>query len=361
VAVRIGALSIATSSSAIAQSSPPDSGVKTSFGAFVDGYYAYDFGRPIDFDRPYTTQAARHNEFNIGLAFVEAKINGRRIRGRVALQGGTAVQANYAGEPTIGSVSGSSVSRFIQEAFAGYQLTRSVWIDGGIFFSWIGMESFISRDNLTYSRSLSADFTPYYVSGIKITWSPSSRTTALLGIINGWQNISETNQDKAVGIRLDYSATQTAFAYYGFLGNETGSGLRAFNGIGLKTKPMSKLTLQANIDYGTQQERDMTRRSTWWSAGLAGKLRVSPAIGVSARAERYCDPHQVVVATGLPGTFNVSMASVGLDVSASDSRLLWRNELRGMWAEDSIFPDRSADSGLSRHDLVTITSVSLTF
>jgi hypothetical protein len=360
--VRIAALSIATASPAIAQVSPPDSGVKTSFGAFVDGYYAYDFGRPIDFDRPYTTQAARHNEFNIGLAFVEAKIEGQRIRGRVALQAGTAVQANYAGEPTNGSVSGPGVARFIQEAFAGYQLTRSVWVDGGIFFSWIGMESFISRDNLTYTRSLSADFTPYYVSGIKLTWSPSTRISALLGIVNGWQNISETNQDKAVGMRVDFSSSQTAsFAYYGFVGNETDSGLRAFNGIGFKTKPLSNLTLQANIDYGAQEKREVARHATWWSAGIAGKLQVTPAMGLSARAERYCDPHQVIVATGLPGTFNVSMASAGVDVSAAGSRLLWRNEIRGMWAEDSIFPDRSATSRVSRRDLATITSISLTF
>src|SRR6266545_2105193 len=73
----------------------PDTAVSVVVGAFIDGYYAYDFGRPTDFDRPFTTQATRHNEFNIGLAYIDAKLAGPRIRGRLALQAGTAVQSNY--------------------------------------------------------------------------------------------------------------------------------------------------------------------------------------------------------------------------------------------------------------------------
>src|ERR1700730_10559336 len=124
-----------------------DTTVKVSYGGFVDVYYAYDFGRPRSFDRPFTTAAARHNEFNVNLAYIEAKVSGPRVRGRLALQAGTSVQANYAGEPTVGAVSGPSLSRFIQEAVAGYQITPTLWVDGGIFLSHIGMENWTSRAN----------------------------------------------------------------------------------------------------------------------------------------------------------------------------------------------------------------------
>ena len=67
----------------------PDTAVTVSFGGFVDGYYAYDFGRPKNIDRVFTTQAVRHNEFNVNLAYVEAKLSGARVRGRLALQAGT--------------------------------------------------------------------------------------------------------------------------------------------------------------------------------------------------------------------------------------------------------------------------------
>ena len=76
------------------------------FGAFVDAYYAYDLNRPRALDRAFTTTAARHDEFNVNLAFVEAVLAAPRLRGRLAVQFGTSVQANYAGEPRVGAVSG---------------------------------------------------------------------------------------------------------------------------------------------------------------------------------------------------------------------------------------------------------------
>ena len=47
------------------------------------------------------------------------------------------------------------------------RVIQTMWIDAGIFFSHIGSESWISRDNPTNTRSLAADFTPYYETGIR--------------------------------------------------------------------------------------------------------------------------------------------------------------------------------------------------
>jgi hypothetical protein len=353
----------AAAASDSATRSAPDTAVTVSFGGFVDSYYAYDTGRPKNFDRPFTTQAVRHNEFNINLAYVEAKVSGPRVRGRLALQAGTSVQSNYSGEPRIGAVSGPDLSRFIQEAVAGYAITPSLWVDGGIFFSHIGEEGFISRDNLTYTRSLSADFTPYYESGVKLTWQATPRLTALLTVINGWQNISENNQDKGVGARLDYApSATTTISYYDFFGNEAGSGLlRAFNGVGLKSSLTSNFAVQANVDYGTQ-EKSGGGHSAWWSSGLIGKLQLSPLIAVSGRVEAYHDTDNVIVVTNLIGGFKASTASLGIDVSPlGGPRVLWRSEVRGTWASQPIFPDRGAATGTSDSNGLLVTSLALTF
>jgi hypothetical protein len=341
----------------------PDTAVTVSFGGFVDSYYAYDFGRPKTFDRPFTTQAARHNEFNVNLVYVEAKVSGARVRGRLALQAGTSVQSNYSGEPTVGTVSGPDLSRFIQEAVAGYAITPSLWVDGGIVLSHIGEESFISRDNLTYTRSLSAEFTPYYESGVKLTWQATPRLSALLTVVNGWQNISENNQDKGVGARLDYATSGgTTLSYYNFFGNEAGSGLlRAFSGVGLKTNLVSNFAVQWNFDYGTQQE-PLGGNSTWFSSGLIGKLQLNPNVGVSGRVERYQDPDNVIVATPDSSGFKVTTASLGLDLSPlGGPRVLWRSEVRGSWAATPIFPKRNAITGTSTSNALLVTSLGLTF
>lgn len=341
----------------------PDTAVTISYGGFVDSYYAYDFGRPKNIDRAFTTQAARHNEFNVNLAYVEVKASGPRVRGRLALQAGTSVQVNYSGEPRVGTVSGPDLSRFIQEAVAGYAITPTLWVDGGIFLSHIGEESFISRDNLTYTRSLSADYTPYYESGVKLTWQATPRLTALLTVVNGWQNISENNQDKGVGARLDYApSASTTFSYYDFFGNEAGSGLlRAFNGVGVKSNLASNVTVQWNFDYGTQKKA-AGGHSAWWSSALVSKRQLTPQVGISARGEYYHDSDNVIVVTTLRGGFKASTASVGVDVSPlAGPRVLWRSELRGTWATQPIFPDRSARTGTSASNGLLVTSLALTF
>jgi hypothetical protein len=69
-----------------------DTTLRVAFSGFVDSYFAYDVNHPRTLDRPFT-QAARHDEFNINLAFLDATLSGPRLRGRFAAQFGTSVQA----------------------------------------------------------------------------------------------------------------------------------------------------------------------------------------------------------------------------------------------------------------------------
>jgi len=349
-------------SKAVHAQTAPDTAVTISYGAFIDNYYAFDFSEPANFDRAFTTQAVRHDEFNVNLAFIEAKLSAPRLRGRLALQAGTSVQSNYSGEPSIGGVSGPSLARHIQEAVAGYRLTPTLWVDAGIFFSHIGMESFISRDNLTYTRSLSAEFTPYYESGAKLTWQQSPRLTAVFAVVNGWQNISENNKDKAVGLRLDFAGNAaTTVSYYNFIGKENATrNLRILNGVGLKANLGKTVTLQANGDYGVQNS-DRPGNSTWYSAGVTAKVQPNSKLGVSGRVETYHDRDQVIIVTGTDAGFRGTTASLGVDISPLGStRAMWRNEVRGTWTRDPVFPRRS-DSTLAKDNYLAVTSLAITF
>jgi len=343
-----------------------DTAVKITVGAFVDGYYAYDFDRPRNFDRSYTTQPARHNEFNINLAFVEAKLDGARVHGRIALQAGTSVQANYAGEPAVGSVSGPSVSRFIQEAFAGYKVANKLWIDGGIFFSHIGNEGFISRDNWTYSRSLVADYTPYYEAGVRAVWQATPTVTATAVVINGWQNISENNSDKAVGIRLDYAPNaRVTVSYDNFVGNEqpdsVRSRLRVFNEVIAKVQLTDAFGLSASGDYGLQRRATGSGNDTWHGAVLLGRYQLTSVVALNGRVEYFGDPGQVLISVPVGASaFRSSGASVGVDVSP-EPRIVWRTELRGFGARNPVFPSRSGVNKFLKNDGFAVTSVGLTF
>lgn len=332
------------------------------FGAFVDVYYAWDTGQPREFDRPYTTQPARHNEFNVNLAHVEARVAHDRVRGRLALQAGTSVQANYAGEPAIGAVSGPTLARHIQEAWAGVRVAPGLWVDGGIYFSYIGFEGWISRDNPTYTRSLVADYTPYYLSGARLTWEAAPRLTAQLHVVNGWQNISENNGDKAIGARVDWQATRAlAVGYSAFRGNEQPDSLpgrtRWLHQVLVRVVPGRGWEFQGVFDLGWQAVPD-GEGQTWYGASLIGRKALSPRVKVVARAERYADRHQVIVVTGGPDGFETWSGSLGVDVQVAP-RVLWRTEARGYRSGADLWPGAGVPASRPQ-GAVLVSSLALT-
>ncbi len=300
---------------AAADAAPSDTAPVIRFGGFVDGYYAYDAGRPATRDRSFAggalfgTQPSRHNEFNVNLAFVEAALTSDRYRGRLALQFGTSVQANYIGEPRQGLVAGPDVQQYLQEAVAGYQIADGLWVDGGIFFSNMGMEGWISRDNPTYTRSLVADYSPYYSTGVKLTYAASPKLTARLDVVNGWQNISENNQGKGAGLRLDYAATPSAtFSYYNLFSEEAGTRLRTFNGVGFKVTE-GALTLLGEGDVGTQRRGapsvppgNTASRARNPRSSVRQSTRAEPGTGATSRPSEAPLPRNAGLGTAAPSS-----------------------------------------------------------
>lgn len=327
------------------------------WSGFVDTYFAWDGGHPGSLDRPFTTQAARHNEFNVNLAQVAVTLGGERVRGRLALQAGTSVQANYAAEPAVGALSGGSLSRHIQEATAGYRIGRDLWVDAGIYFSYVGGESWMSRDNANYTRSLVAEYSPYYLSGARLTWQPpASPFTIQLHVMNGWQNISETNSGKAFGGRIDWRATPALTLGYGtFIGNELPDSVpprtRVFNQALAKLIAPGDVTVQGQVDYGIQGG------SRWFGWVVTARKALTPTLAMGARAEQYSDPDQVIVATGTANAFRAGGGSLNVDVGRA-AGMLWRTEIRGLRAGAPLFP--SGRTGTSKTSVLVVTSLALT-
>ena len=368
LAITLGIISAPVApATARAQSNTPvalaDTAPRITISGFVDAYYAYDANTPATLDRAFTTQAARHNEFNVNLAFIDATVTAPRVRGRFAAQFGTSVQANYAAEPRLGTLSGPDVSRYIQEAFAGYRVAPAVWVDAGIFFSPFGSENWISRDNWTYTRSLIADNSPYYEAGVRASWQATPALGVQLHVINGWQNVSETNGSKALGVRLDYvPSPRLALAYDGFLGNEAPDSaarrLRAWQEGIVTLRLARQWQLRGTIDYGTQRRTDSAGTSPWRGFAALARYEHSPRLAAAARIEGYSDPEQVIVTTGRDVGLRATGSSLTVDVTP-EPHLTWRTEARLLRARDAIFPvGRTSAPG--RSDAVVLMAVLLT-
>jgi Putative beta-barrel porin-2, OmpL-like. bbp2 len=335
-----------------------DTTTHVSVHGLVDTYYAFDFGRPADRERRFTTQPVRHNEANVNLAWLGVSAERERVRARVALQTGTSVQANYAGEPRKGNTSGPEVARFLQEGVVGVRLASTLWVDAGVYLSYIGLESWSSSDNPTYTRSLVADYSPYYLSGAKLTWQPSKRVSAQLHAMNGWQNISENNDSKAVGGRIDFTVSPAlTLSYANFFGNEQPDGsqssLRSFNQV------MAKGTLPTTTEWQMQLDVGSEARSDWYGVVAIARQPVTPRVAVVGRLERFSDPDQRIVSTGSSVGFVANGASIGIDVQV-DRGVRWRSEFRGTRASEAVYPV-AASRSLQRGNSLLVTSLSLAF
>lgn len=315
----------------------------TQVSGYLDTYYAYAANKPNGQRRSFTTQPVRHNEPNINLGFVDIVTKSEEFRGRFALQGGNSVDRNYATE--------HDDTKHIQEAYAGIKVGDKTWIEGGIFFGNIGMESWISRDNWTYSRSLMLDNVPYYSAGLRLEHEISQTDKFQFQILNGWQNISETNNAKAIGmqyhkiIRSDF-----IFTYNNFLGDENvyeGQKIRfrTYHNFIFKYVPVGPWQYMGSFDVGEQSQQDKSGLDVWFATSLVVRRIIDDIKSLAMRLEHYSDSHQSNVFTGTPKGFQVSGASLNLDTLIR-SNILFRNEVRALYSHDAIYSTHSGNRHL---------------
>ncbi len=278
---------------ASAQTDPDSTGTpKLTFGAFADVYYLYEFLEPADHQRPGFVYAhSRHNEFALNNAVLSAAYAADRVRGNLGLHTGTYVGRNYAAE----GLDGSEVLKLVYQANAGVRLAKGLWLDAGIMPSHIGYESALSIDNPTLTRSLMADNTPYYETGAKLTWDVSGKLTVSGLVLNGWQRIVETDQNKAIGTQVQYKPAKSVLLNSStFLGREgTRRYFHNFYGVFDFT---DQVTLMAAFDIGWQQVTGSPGAyKTWYNPNLIVRFKPTNRVAVAGRVEYYHDPENLIV------------------------------------------------------------------
>jgi Putative beta-barrel porin-2, OmpL-like. bbp2 len=325
------------------------------FDGFIDSYYSYDFMRPKNNERLYTTQAVRHNEPSINLAYLGAKYSDSKFRGRLAFQGGNSVVANtlYEPNPDLG---------VIQEAYLGIRVSENAWIDAGVYLGHIGMESWISKNNFTYTRSLLLDYVPYYSTGLRYVNDISSDTHFEFHLMEGWQNISETNSSKSFGFQFKKIINEFTLSYNNYFGDERvipgqENRFRTYHNFIVEMTISDRFKWQGSLDFGTQAQQKNSGVDAWQASAISFQYKLSPKSYLAWRAENYLDSHQSNVQTGTKNGFQVLGSSVNYDYHF-DNNTLWRTEFKTLQSKDKIY-FKSKSSVNEDHAL--ITNLSLAF
>lgn len=280
----------------------------------------------------------RNNEVNLNLAFVKISRNTGSVRFNAALAAGTYMNANYTAEP--------ATLKQVLEANVGLKISRkhNWWIDAGILPSHIGAESAISKDCPVLTRSLAAEGSPYYESGIRLSYTSRNEKWSVGSLLlNGWQHITRpAGQTKPCwGLQVQYKPFSSVLLNYSnFYGSDKPDTMRQrrlfHNLYGVFTFP-GKINVTAGFDIGTEFISSGIRaRYTWFSPLLLVKKEFTEKWAACFRAEYYHDPQQVIVFTGTPQGFRTGGLSANIDFSPRHNVLL-RAECRLLQSRDAVF------------------------
>lgn len=329
---------------------------------YIEAYYNYDFNRPVANTAPgFLYNFNRTGEVNLNLGFVKASYKTERVRANIALATGSYMNSNYLAEP--------GVLKNIYEANMGVKLSKNnnLWVDAGIMPSHIGFESAIGKDNWTLTRSLVAENSPYFESGIKLGFTSRDEKWYLSAMyLNGWQRVQRVdgNTTPAFGTQITYKPTSAiTFNYSTFIGNDKPDSTRLmryyhnFYGI---FQLAEKFGVTAGLDYGTEQKsKGSSNYNSWLVPVLIMRYSLSEKVNIAARAEYFQDKNNVIISTGTDNGFQTFGLSANVDYVIFPG-LLWRIEARNLSSKDRIFSERS-DTATSKNNLFLTTSLSVAF
>lgn len=308
--------------------------LKVDFSGFLESYYAYDFNASTENQKlPFMYNYNRHNEFNINNALLRVKARYGNVYVSFALQAGTYVEDNYAAEEI----------KLISEAVVGIYLDdkRKHTFEMGIMPSYIGFETATSVSNLTLTRSVLAENSPYFMTGIKYQFEPSEEWTFATLLTNGWQRISKSDKSAlpAFGSQITFKPTENATINWStFIGDE-------LTQLGLRTRCFSNLYVDyqwneswrtiVGFDFGMQKSGADNNYENWFSSVFIAQYSFNSKWQTAFRTEYYQDDNNVIINVK-DFAFKTFGNSLNIDFSLTKNVKI-RIEARWLKSQEAVF------------------------
>ena len=290
---------------------------------YADVYFGFDFNEPSDAARPYFVSHSRHNETNVNLAYLSVKYNSPRARATFTPGFGTYINANYAAE--------RQTLQNLVEANIGVRpfKRRNIWIDAGVFNAPYTTEGAVAHDQLLYTRSLGAEYSPYYLTGVRATLPLSKTVKLYIYMVNGWQIIQDVNAPLSFGSALEWKPNDKVLLNWStYVGNERSVSQpqyrgRYFSDLYITYNPNARFAFSADVYAGRQRLDDSTNKKTpvsWYQGNVNVRYAITKSQSIGARLEYFHDAHALLIVpiTGL-SRFDCGSASLGYNVAITDN------------------------------------------
>jgi hypothetical protein len=327
---------------------------KLTFAGYGELYYSYDFSNPQNHEKPgFLYNHKRHNELNANLILLSASYSEENSRAKLALMGGNYAEYNLSAEP--------EWAQFINEANIGIRLSKkqALWLDAGILPSHLGFESAITNDSWTLTRSLGAENSPYYESGVKFGYTSKNNKLVLAALfLNGWQKIRKPNfvQRPSVGTQIIGKPNEKLLLNYStFLGSDrpdTSQAIRQFHNLYLKYEPTNAFGFIVGFDIGRDKGVN-GKYGVWYTPVFVIRQQATGSLGIALRGEYYHDPKQIIISANSPDGFQVFGCSLSFEYKLSDN---FRCRLEGKWfrASDFLFDGQQNNFSLTTNVTVNL-------
>ena len=328
---------------------------KISINGYIDSYYGFDFNQPQNHERLYSVNNTRNQEVNINLAYIDIKYRNENVRGKIAPGFGTYMNSNYINET--GSL------KYLVEANGGICLSqnRQIWIDAGIFGSPFTNETVISKDHSIYTRSFGAEYSPYYLSGLKLSYPINKKINSYLYVINGWQQIIDPNNSLAFSSQFEYRPNKNLLLNWNtYIGNEKtpaspNARTRYYTDLYGIFDNGGKISYTAGIFYGIQTNEDSNEKKInnfWWQGNITSNLKLNKNTSISARLEYFDDQNSVQIApvTSVKG-FSSYSGSLCFNFKIHN-HAMFRIENRYFYSQKNVYINRNNNETNSNNLLI---------
>jgi hypothetical protein len=265
---------------------------------YIDTYFSFDFNEPENSTIPYVVSYNRHHEFNINLAYISLKYNTNNIKAVFTPGYGTYMDANYINE--------RASLKNIVEAYVSIRIfkDKEIWLDAGVIPSPYTYESPIAIDQINYSRCYAPEYTPYFLTGTKLSLPITKNTLFSVYLVNGWQEIRDVNHALALGTHLEIKPNSNlSFNWNTFIGNEQSVSTpdyrnRFFTDAYCTYYPNKNWMVSSSIYVGMQEKintNNNTSEYAWYQGNIAAKYNITEKNSISSRIEYYSDYNRIMI------------------------------------------------------------------
>lgn len=218
-------------------------------------------------------------------------------------------------------------------------------MEAGKMNTHIGGEVLESIYDMNYTRAFLFTYgEPTTHTGLRLTYSFSPQFSVLGHITNGWDNFSDNNGGKCLGLSINYFPSESVGLYFNVLNgpeqdNNSIDNRFLFDWIGT-FKISKRLTLLANYDFGREQNYLGTGSDAEWNGLiLSGNYEFNDFFSLGLRGETFSDPQGY--RTGTPQTLREITLSPQFKVSKN---MVIRPEYRCDWSDVKSFNEGTSNN-----------------